>query len=101
MWKFRSLEPSDLMTKKWRANFSNTETGKTRTVNFGARGYRDYTTIDSAAEAEDARRAYRSRHRGDYLTNAFSPGALSWWILWGGYRSVDKNLTAYRKHFGL
>lgn len=101
MWKFRSLEPSDLLTKKWRANFSDPETGKTRTVNFGGKGYRDYTTIESDAEAEEARRAYRSRHRGDNLNDPLSPGALSWWILWGDYRNIPKNLNDYRKHFGI
>lgn len=101
MWVFRSLEPSDLITKKWRANFSNTETGKTKTVNFGARGYRDYTLIDNKAEANAARENYRSRHAGDNLSDPLSPGALSWWILWGPYRNVTQNLREYRKHFGI
>lgn len=99
MYKFRSLEPSDLATKKWRVNFTNSETGKIKTVNFGAKGYRDYTTIDDREEAQKARAAYRSRHAGDNLTDPISPGALSWWILWGDYDNTSQNLTAYRRHF--
>ncbi len=94
-----SLEPSDLATKKWRANFHDKETGKSKTVNFGAKGYRDYTTIDDRAEAGRVREAYRARHAGDNLSDPYSPGALSWWILWGDYDNVSKNLGAYRRHF--
>jgi hypothetical protein len=99
MYRFMSLERSDLPTKKWRANFFDKENNKRKTVNFGARNFRDFTTIDDRVEANKARDAYRARHAGDNLTDPLSPGALSWWILWGDYNNVSKNLGAYRRHF--
>jgi hypothetical protein len=101
MYKFRSLEPSDLKTKKWRINFTNSETGKIKTVNFGAKGYRDFTIIKDRTEALKARNAYRARHAGDNLKDPLSPGAISWWILWGDHDNTSQNLTAYRRHFNL
>lgn len=101
MLKFKSLEPSNLITKKWIANFSDTITGKTKTVNFGAKGYRDYTIIEDKAEAFKARAAYRNRHSGDNLDDPYSPGALSWYLLWGDSQNIKTNLTSYRKRFGI
>jgi hypothetical protein len=101
MFKFRSLEPSNLKTKKWRINFTNSETGKTKTVNFGAKGYRDFTLIDDRAEALKTREAYRARHAGDNLTDPLSPGALSWYLLWGDSQNLKTNLRAYMERFRL
>lgn len=99
MYRFRSLEPSDLATKKWRVNFTNSENGKIKTVNFGAKGYRDYTTIEDKEEALKARAAYRNRHAKDNLSDPMSPGALSYYILWGDTSNVNQNLSAYRRRF--
>lgn len=101
MWTFRSIELSNLKTKKWRINFTNSETGKIKTVNFGAKGYRDFTLIEDRAEALKTRDAYRTRHQHDNLTDPFSPGALSWWILWGDSQNMKTNLRAYLKRFDL
>lgn len=99
MWRLMSLEPSDLKTKKWRANFYDKENDKRKTVNFGARGYRDYTTIDDRAEAEKARKSYVARHSKDNLSDPLSPGALSMYILWGDHSNVSSNLSDYRRRF--
>jgi hypothetical protein len=101
MYTFRSLERSEIPTKKWRVNFTNSKTGKIKTVNFGATGYRDYTTIDNKEEAIKARTAYRNRHAKDNLSDPTSPGALSYYILWGDYDNTNQNLSAYRRRFGI
>lgn len=96
-----SIEPSKLSTKKWTANFFDKETMRRKTVNFGGRGFRDYTTISEADEAKKARAAYRSRHRNDKINDPLSPGALSWWLLWGDYDNMNQNLSAFKRRFGV
>lgn len=101
MWKFVRLEPSDLATKKWRITFQDSDSRKFKTVNFGGKGYRDYTLIEDKREADLTRDKYRTRHAGDNIDDPFSPGALSWWILWGDSRNIRINLRKYLEKFGL
>lgn len=97
MWELVSITPSTGTTKKWVATFANGSLRKK--VSFGAAGYRDFTIIPDREEALAARAAYRSRHAGDNLTIATSPGALSWWILWGDSQDMKTNVRAYLRHF--
>jgi hypothetical protein len=101
MYEFKSLEPSKISTKKWTANFFDPKTLRSKKVHFGGRGYRDYTTIGERDEALKARAAYRSRHKNDKINDPYSPGALSWWILWGDYDNTAQNLSAYRRKFSV
>ena len=99
MWKFVSITPSVSKTKKWVATFANGSLRKK--VSFGAAGYRDFTIIPDREEALAARTAYRARHAGDNLTIPTSPGALSWYILWGDSQNMKTNLRAYVERFRL
>jgi hypothetical protein len=93
-----SIKPSNRAEKKWEAFFK--VDGKERRVSFGGKGYDDYTTFGKDVR-EDKRRLYRSRHKGDKLSDPTSPGALSWFILWGESPSMEVNLRAFKKRFGV
>jgi len=85
--------------KKWVAKDEN------RTIHFGQEGARDFTLISKPsskfyltdiAEREKVKKAYRARHANDNLNNPFSPGALSYYLIWsaptmrGGIKNYEK-----------
>ena len=73
------LESLDLSpTKKYKAVF-RLDSGRTKTIHFGAKGYEDYTMHHD----KERKRRYLQRHaaREDF-TNPLTAGALSRWILW-------------------
>ena len=93
------LRKSNRAEKKWVAKDEN------RTIHFGQDGARDFTLISKPsskfylpdkAELEKVKKAYRARHAKDNLNNPFSPGALSYYILWsaptmrGGIRNYEQ-----------
>lgn len=95
MLKFLELRKSTAKDKKFTAIFMRN--GRLKRVNFGASGYFDYTSHHDKARRE----RYRQRHIRDNLSNPLSPGALSWYILWGNSTSLRKNLSDYIKKFSL
>jgi hypothetical protein len=99
MWKFVSLAPATNKTKKWTATFADGSLRKK--VSFGAAGYRDFTTIPDKEQAIAVRALYRARHGGDNLSIPTSPGALSWFLLWGDSQDMKTNLRAYMERFRL
>lgn len=97
------LRKSNRPDKKWVA-----KDGK-RTVHFGQKGARDYTTISnpsskfylkSEEERNKVKRAYQRRHAKDNLDNPFSPGALSYYILWTA-PTMRGGIKNYEKKFGI
>jgi hypothetical protein len=101
-WKLKSIEPSTRSGKKWMANFYDATNEKKKTVHFGQKGARDYTTIADPKEALDARTAYRSRHAKDLKTgDPLAPGFLSMYVLWGTSRFMGTNISEYKKLFNL
>jgi len=93
------LRKSNRPNKKWTAKDEN------RTIHFGQRDARDFTLISNPTskfyladpkEREKVKKAYRARHANDKLNNPFSPGALSYYILWsaptmrGGIRNYEQ-----------
>jgi hypothetical protein len=79
--------------KKFRAFFSN---GKH--TDFGDSSMEDYT------QHHDRRRRelYRHRHAKDLKTHdPTRAGYLSYYILWGDSRDIDRNITKYKDIFGL
>jgi len=80
-----------------------------RTIHFGQEGARDYTLINnknskhylpSKEERDKVRDAYQSRHAKDKLNNPFSPGALSYYILWTA-PTMRGGIKNYEKKFGI
>ncbi len=96
-YKLVSIKPSNKSGKKMMATFKNKKTGRESTTHFGAAGMDDYTLKKDKAQ----RANYRSRHKGDNLSNPRSPGALSWNILWGNSTSKRANIVSYKRKFGL
>ena len=90
------LTPSTAQGKKWKAQFI--KDGKVvKTVNFGATGYKDYTQ-----HGDVKRRAeYRARHKNDRIDDPMTPGALSWYILWGASKDREKKIATFARHFKL
>ncbi len=85
--------PSDKPGKKYTAKFLHN--GKVKLIHFGVKGYEDYTTHKDKKRRDQ----YRARHAKDNLTNPMSPGALSWYILWGDSTDINRNISAYRRRF--
>jgi hypothetical protein len=75
-----------------------TDTGRTKTTHFGAKGMDDYTrTFD-----KEQRARYRQRHQKDLQTNdPTRAGFLAYHILWGESKSRTRNIAAYKSKFHL
>ena len=93
--RLKTLRRSTHPAKKYDAIFE-TDSGRTRTVRFGAAGMSDYTI-----HKDKTRRArYLARHKAkeDWEEPA-TPGALSKWLLWGPSTSLETNLKRFKKRF--
>ena len=95
--KLISITPSTKADKKLMAKFE-TDTGRTRSTHFGAKGMDDYTITHD----KEQRERYRTRHKKDLESgDPTKAGFLSMWILWGDSTSREKNISAYKKRFNL
>jgi Family of unknown function (DUF5754) len=75
-----------------------TDTGRTRTTHFGAKGMDDYTITHD----KEQRTRYRTRHKKDLDTkDPTRAGFLSYWLLWGDSTSLATNINNYKKMFSL
>lgn len=92
-----SITNSSKSNKKLMAKFKNKKTARESIIHFGQKGADDYTKTKDKAQRE----RYRSRHRGDNLTNPRSPGSLSWHILWGNSTSRRDNIASFKRKFRL
>ena len=96
-YKLISITKSNKAGKKMMAKFKNKETGRESTTHFGQAGADDYTI----KKDKEQRARYRQRHKGDNLTNPRSPGALSYYVLWGDSTSKRQNIASYKRRFKL
>lgn len=95
--KLLSVRPSSDPEKKYDAKFVG-DSGREKTVRFGAKGYQDYTQHHDP----ERRRRYIERHSArENFQKPDTPGALSRWLLWGESTSMMKNLAAFRSRFNL
>ena len=86
--------------KKLCAEFEQDD-GRITHTNFGASGYRDFTTIENRDEAEVVRARYWTRHQKEVGNALDSPGMLSLFILWGWYQNRRMNIARYKKLFNI
>lgn len=93
--KLLDIKKSTAKGKKWTAIFLIDD--KERVVHFGARGYLDYTL----GATDKQRNSYLARHDKEKNQPANTPGALSYWVLWGESRSMNKNIQAFKKRYKL
>ena len=95
--KLQSVSKSDRPGKKLKAVFLNSETGRTKTVHFGAAGMDDYLH----SKNKDQRARYRQRHAKDLKGDPTRAGYLSYYILWGNSTSLSANIAAFKNRFNL
>ena len=90
-----SLEQSDRKNKKWVVVFKSNHYYH-KTVHFGDSRYQDFT------QHKDTKRAYlyQQRHRNDNLDLYYSPGALSYHILWSD-NNIRDGLKNYIEPFNI
>ena len=69
---------------------------KVKTTRFGQAGADDRTR----GATDEQQKAYKARHRGDNLTDKFSAGSLSFYVLWSS-KSLSAGISNYKKRFGL
>ena len=95
--KLLSVTPSTKADKKLMAKFE-TDTGRTKTVHFGAKGMDDYTKTHD----KEQRTRYRTRHAKDLTTrDPTKAGFLSYYILWGDSTNLQQNISSYKRRFQL
>lgn len=96
MPKLKSLTPSQSKTKKYKAVFE-TKDGKTKTVQFGAKGYSDYTK-----NKDDSRKKkYIQRHKkNENWSDPMTAGTLSRYILWNK-KTIKASVADYKRRFNL
>jgi len=85
------IKPSTRKDKRFMAIFKN---GKI--THFGAKNGSVYTDHHDKKKRD----AYLARHRvNEDWTDPYSAGALSRFILWGDYTSIDGNIASYKRKF--
>jgi len=95
--KLIKIVESDEPDKKMMAVFEG-DSGRTKTIHFGARGMDDYTLTKS----KEQRDRYLNRHRSSENWNKpDTAGSLSRWILWGDSVSRQKNIASFKQRFNL
>ena len=95
--KLLSIGKSDKPSKKMKAVFE-TDSGRTKTLDFGARGMDDYTITKN----KEQRARYINRHKkNEDFNNPLTAGSLSRHILWGTYTNKAENIRAFRNRFNL
>ncbi len=98
MPKLKSITKSEAKGKKWTATFDLGD-GKTKKVQVGATGYKDYTI----GATDEQRASYRARHskgKGS-LSAPMTPKSLSYYLLWGDSKSLKVNIANFKKRFNL
>jgi hypothetical protein len=96
MVKLIKIIPSDVKGKKYSAYF-DLGNGKEKKVNFGAKGYDDFTTHKD----EERKKRYLDRHRNNEDWNKYmTAGSLSRWILWN-QPSLRSSISDFRKRFNI
>jgi hypothetical protein len=92
---------SQAKNKRFRAIFM--KDGRKITTNFGQKkddGSFPITFLDGATE--EKRELYLKRHKKDLETkDPTRAGFLSFYVIWGKSRSVEKNLKKYLKDFNI
>ena len=92
------IEKGTAKNKKFKAIFYDENGKKIKTSQFGDNRYQDYTIHKDKIRRD----RYRSRHKGNLSKGDYmSPSHLSYYILWGSYTNLDKNIKVYKRKFKL
>lgn len=91
-----SIKPSNLKDKKYTAVFYEDDK-KIKTIHFGLKNSTTY--LDTGDKK--MRSAYRARHQAVYNKSApISASRLSYEIIWGDSRDINKNIKDYKNKYG-
>ena len=94
--KLLKIVKSDKPEKKMMAVFQS-DSGRTKTIHFGARGMDDYTITKDKEQME----RYLNRHRSsENWSKADSAGALSRYVLWSA-TTLEQGIRNYKNRFNL
>ena len=99
--KLVSIKPATNDKYKYTAIFD--VDGKTKTTNFGAKNYKDFTIYSKEDKelAEMKKKAYLARHKvNEDFNSPTSAGALSRWILWNE-PTLRASIADFKKRFNL
>lgn len=81
--------------KKLMAVFQDRDTGRTKTVHFGAAGMSDYTKHKD----KQRKQRYLDRHsKNEHWNDPTTAGSLSRWILWNK-PTLKASIEDYKKRF--
>jgi hypothetical protein len=100
MAKLISFKPSDNPEKKYMVEIERD--GRRKTIHFGARGFKDYTSF-SSLEREQRKRNYISRHQSKEDWSESGIDTAGFWakhILWNK-PSISASLAETRRRFNL
>ena len=86
---------SKLSLKKYKMTFYKPD-GSKKTVEFGAKGYSDYTKHH---DHERKMRYLKRHHDNEDWYDPYTAGALSRWILWN-MDTVKDSFEDYKRRFG-
>ena len=94
-------EADEKTKKRFTAIFRLHKGGKViKITHFGQRNPKKGTYIDHGDKK--LRSAYRARHKKDLDTKDYKrAGFLSYYLLWGDHKTLNKNLSDYKKKFNL
>jgi len=95
--RLKTLRKSHNPKKKWDATFIQ-ESGREKTISFGAAGMSDFTKHKDPERKE----RYLKRHSGmgEHWSKPDTAGALSRWILWNK-KTFKASLRDFKKRFDL
>lgn len=95
--KLKNVSKSPNKDKKLRATFIKKDGGE-KTVDFGAKGYSDYTIHKDP----ERRERYLKRHKANEdWSKPDTAGSLAKHLLWGESTSLQKNIQSFKKKFNL
>ena len=95
--KLLKIVPSDRPEKKYKAVFEQGD-GSSKTIHFGADGYKDFI---SSKGNEVKKKAYIARHSvNERWYRPDTAGALSRWVLWNK-PTLNESIKDYKKRFNL
>jgi hypothetical protein len=98
-YKLESVDPANDGKYKFIATFSNDQNDRLKKVKFGIQG--SFSYIDGASDK--IREAYLARHIKDITGNRdpTSKGNLSYYITWGPFQKLSRNIELYKKRFNV
>ena len=96
-YKLVLIKKSHNKNKKLDAVFKNKETGREKTISFGAAGMSDYTKHKDTERKE----RYINRHKkNENWNDPLTAGALSRFVLWNK-PSLNASIQDYKKRFNV